>query len=179
MKDPGIVIVGSGMAGYALAREFRKLNKTTPVTMVTADDGAVYSKPMLSNALAQGKDPEALVQKDAAQAAADLGIEVRTRTRVTAIDRSAKRLGFLGGGGMAYGKLVLALGASPRPYPLGGSRLWRNPCKPDAMAAGPPAAGTGWAGAAWRPGRGRRAIPAGPHGEVHRTGRTRLARGTG
>lgn len=118
MKDPGIVIVGSGMAGYALAREFRKLDKATPVTMVTADDGALYSKPMLSNALAQGKDPEALVQRDAARAADDLGTEIRTRTRVTAIDRSAKHVTFLGGGGLAYGKLVLALGADPRPYPL-------------------------------------------------------------
>jgi rubredoxin-NAD+ reductase len=118
MNDPGIVIVGSGMAGYALAREFRKLDEETRVTMVTADDGAVYSKPMLSNALAQGKSPEALIQKDAARAAADLGIEILTGTGVAAIDRSARRLTFLGGGGMAYDQLILAQGAAPRPYPL-------------------------------------------------------------
>lgn len=118
MSDPGIVIVGSGMAGYALAREFRKLNTDTPVTIVTADDGAVYSKPMLSNALAQGKMPEALIQKDAARAAGDLGIGILSQTHVEAIDRAGKRLTPRGGGELAYGKLVLAIGARPRPYPL-------------------------------------------------------------
>jgi rubredoxin-NAD+ reductase len=118
MKDPGIVIVGSGMAGYALAREFRKLDQTTPMIMLTADDGAVYSKPMLSNALAQDRTPEALVQKDAARAAADLGIEIRARTRVTTIDRPGKRVALRGGGGLSYRKLVLAVGAQSRPYPL-------------------------------------------------------------
>ena len=70
MNHPPIVILGSGMAGYALAREFRKLDTDTRVIMVSADDGAMYSKPMLSNALAQGKAPDALVMKGAARAAA-------------------------------------------------------------------------------------------------------------
>lgn len=119
MSDPGIVIVGGGMAGYALAREFRKLDTETPVTIVTADDGAVYSKPMLSNALAQGKMPGALIQKNAARAAEDFGIAVRAGTHVDAIDRAGKRLILRGGGDLAHGKLVLAVGARARPYPLG------------------------------------------------------------
>ena len=45
-----IVILGSGLAGYTLAREFRKLDPVTALVIVTRDDGAVYSKPMLSNA---------------------------------------------------------------------------------------------------------------------------------
>lgn len=118
MENPGIVIVGSGMAAYALAREFRKLDRGTPVTMVTAEDGAAYSKPMLSNALAQGKDADALVQKDAAQAAADLGIRIHVCMPVAGIDRGRKRLRLTGGGELPYDRLVLAVGASPRPYPL-------------------------------------------------------------
>ena len=35
-----IVIVGTGLSGYTLAREVRKLDKETPIVMVTADDGA-------------------------------------------------------------------------------------------------------------------------------------------
>ncbi len=53
-----IVIIGSGLAGYTLARELRKLDKTTPLVIITADDGRAYSKPMLSNALAQGKSAD-------------------------------------------------------------------------------------------------------------------------
>ena len=52
-----IVIIGSGMAGYTLLREFRKRDADTPVTVITADDGRVYSKPNLSNALAQRRMP--------------------------------------------------------------------------------------------------------------------------
>ena len=50
-----IVIVGSGLAGYTLLKEIRKRDTVTPVTLVTADDGAFYSKPNLSNALAAGQ----------------------------------------------------------------------------------------------------------------------------
>ena len=34
-------ILGSGMAAYGVAREFRKLGKSTPLTMVCGD-GAAY-----------------------------------------------------------------------------------------------------------------------------------------
>ena len=81
-----IVIIGSGMAGYTLLREFRKRDAHTPVTLVTADDGHVYSKPNLSNALAQRRAPEQLASETAKQAAAKYGAEVLTHTRVTAID---------------------------------------------------------------------------------------------
>ena len=38
MSDP-IVILGSGLAGYTVAREFRKLDKETALTVLSADDG--------------------------------------------------------------------------------------------------------------------------------------------
>ena len=41
-----------------LLREFRKRDPNTPVTLITADDGRVYSKPNLSNALALGRTAE-------------------------------------------------------------------------------------------------------------------------
>lgn len=117
-QDP-IVIVGSGMAGYTLAREIRKIDATVPVTLLTADDGTAYSKPMLSNALAQDKTPDALVQKSAQQMALELAIEIRTETPLTAIDRAQRTLALTAPGGrqtLSYGRLVLALGATPRPY---------------------------------------------------------------
>ena len=42
-----LVIVGSGLAGYTLAREFRKLDPASPMVIVTRDDGRAYSKPCL------------------------------------------------------------------------------------------------------------------------------------
>ena len=52
-----IVVLGSGLAGYTLVRELRKLDRDIPITLVTRDSGDYYSKPMLSNAFAQGKEP--------------------------------------------------------------------------------------------------------------------------
>ncbi|GMG86479.1 FAD-dependent oxidoreductase [Biformimicrobium ophioploci] len=109
-----IVIVGSGLAGYNLARDIRKLDSATPITMITGDDGSFYSKPMLSTALAQGRTPEQLANANADRMASDLHMEIRTFTRVTAIDRSGRKLSLETASGteqLQYGKLVLAWGA--------------------------------------------------------------------
>ncbi|MEK7875528.1 MAG: FAD-dependent oxidoreductase, partial [Pseudomonadota bacterium] len=47
-----IVIIGSGLAGYNVARELRKLDKQTPLTMISADSAHFYPKPTLSNSFA-------------------------------------------------------------------------------------------------------------------------------
>ncbi|MBY0432258.1 MAG: FAD-dependent oxidoreductase [Rhodospirillales bacterium] len=122
---PGVVIVGSGLGGYTLAREFRKLDRETPITVVTADGGEAYSKPMLSNALAQGKDAAALAQKSAGQVAADLAATILPRHRVTALNCGARIVTAQNADGsivqMLYDKLVLAMGADPRPYAVEGA----------------------------------------------------------
>ena len=115
-----IVIVGSGLAGYTLLKEIRKRDATTPVTLVTADDGAFYSKPNLSNALTAGKTAAALAGASAEKMAMDLNATVLTHTRVTAIDRQGQRIR-TGNGELHYGKLVFALGADPIPHGLSGS----------------------------------------------------------
>jgi rubredoxin-NAD+ reductase len=117
----GTVIIGSGLGGYSLARELRKLAPAQAITVVSADGGEFYSKPMLSAALAQGKDIKALTQKSAAQMEAELGLTVLTRRRVMAIDRQSRTVVLAGGETLAYDQLVLALGADPRPYQVPGS----------------------------------------------------------
>ena len=107
-----IVIIGTGMAGYGLLREFRKRDPDTPVTLITADDGRVYSKPNLSNAFAQNRAPAQLASDTAARAAGKFRASVLTHTRVEAIDTAGKRLA-TDAGEIVYGRLVLALGADP------------------------------------------------------------------
>jgi rubredoxin-NAD+ reductase len=115
-----IVIVGSGLAGYTLLKEIRKRDAALPVTLVTADDGAFYAKPNLSNALTAGKSAAALASASAEKMAAELNGTILTRTRVTAIDTATQRIDS-DKGELQYGKLVLALGADPFPHGLGGS----------------------------------------------------------
>lgn len=114
-----ILIVGSGLAGYTLLKEIRKRDAATPVMLITADDGAFYAKPNLSNALAAGKSAAALASASAEKMAADLNATVRVRTPVTAIDTRAQRVR-TADGEYAYAKLVLALGADPLPHRLTG-----------------------------------------------------------
>jgi len=115
-----IIIVGSGLAGYTVLKEIRKRDTATPVTLVTADDGAFYSKPNLSNALSAGKTAAALAGASAEKMAADQNATVLAGTRITAIDTQGQRIRS-DGGELAYGKLILALGADPIPHGLSGS----------------------------------------------------------
>ncbi|KAA1175575.1 FAD-dependent oxidoreductase [Marinobacter salinexigens] len=105
-----IVIVGTGLSGYSLAREIRKLDKETPIVMVTADDGVSYSKPMLSTGFTKGKDADGLAQASVDAMAEQLNIELRTFSTVTGIDADAHEL-VLGDQRLTYSKLVLAWGA--------------------------------------------------------------------
>lgn len=114
-----IVIVGTGLAGYTAARELRRAGSADRLVMLTADDGAFYAKPMLSNALAQGRTAEALIQHDAAGMAASLDARILTGYRVAAIDLAAHTLS-TDGECVPYDTLVLAVGADPIRLPLAG-----------------------------------------------------------
>ncbi|MCB1827203.1 MAG: FAD-dependent oxidoreductase [Coxiellaceae bacterium] len=109
-----IVVIGSGMAGYFFAREFRALNKDRPLKMITMTDGRFYSKPLLSTALTHQKTIEALALSAADAMSEKLAMEVVTEATVTAIDVSKKMITYQTQQGeqqQAYSDLVLACGA--------------------------------------------------------------------
>ncbi|MCP5161290.1 MAG: FAD-dependent oxidoreductase [Hahellaceae bacterium] len=108
-RDP-IVIVGTGLAGYTLAREIRKLDKNTPIVMVTADDGYSYSKPMLSTGFSKQKTADELAMAEPGKMAEQLSLIVRTFTVVTGI-KPQQHLLEINGESLRYSKLVLAWGA--------------------------------------------------------------------
>lgn len=108
-----IVIVGSGHAGYTLAREFRKLDEATPIHIVTRDDGCAYYKPNLSKAFAMDKDADGLVQQPPEQAAAGVAAQLHAHTTVASIDLDAQRVVLEDDTVLDYGQLVLATGATP------------------------------------------------------------------
>lgn len=119
MNANTVVVIGSGLAGYTVIRELRKLDERVPVCLVSADRGDFYAKPMLSNAFAQGKNAAQLVNTTAEKMADDLKIRSLTQTWASAIDLEAK-LVHTEAGPVDYGRLVLAVGASPIRLPLAG-----------------------------------------------------------
>jgi rubredoxin-NAD+ reductase len=116
----GIVIIGTGLAGYNTAREFRKNDGDTPLTLVTVDSGRSYYKPRLSNGYRKGDSPADLVQAEPDEMADDLGARVITEQSVAGIDRETKQVQLAGGEALAYDQLVLAMGADPIRPPLAG-----------------------------------------------------------
>lgn len=114
-----IIVLGSGLAGYTVVRELRKLNRDIPIALVTRDGGDYYSKPMLSNAFAQNKDAASLVLTRAVDMAKQLNIKLLVETDVQAINRASRQLDTTSGT-LEYDKLVLALGADPIRVPLQG-----------------------------------------------------------
>ena len=119
-QSSAIVIIGSGLAGYTLVREIRKLDKAAPITVITREPGYFYSKPMLSTALASKKEAAQLVTTPADGMAAQLEISIMSETDVNAIDCAAQTIQ-TSKGAIAYGKLVLALGADQIRIPLQGN----------------------------------------------------------
>ena len=81
-----IVIIGSGLAGFNTVKEFRKLDKETPVVVLTADDGRNYSKPMLSTGFTKEKTADELAMATPEQVAEQFNVTVRTGVHVAGID---------------------------------------------------------------------------------------------
>lgn len=110
---PPLVIIGSGCAAYTLAQAFRRIDAASPLVLVTRDGGEYYSKPSLSNALAQGLSPAQLQTRSAAQMAEALPAEIRTACEVVRIDPVTRMLVTAEGKHMSFGRLVIAWGGEP------------------------------------------------------------------
>ena len=114
-----VVIVGTGLAGYNLAREFRKLDSETPLLLITADDGRSYSKPMLSTGFGKNKEADGLSMATPEAMATQLNAQVRTHTRISGIDPGHKHL-WIGEEAVPYRDLILAWGAQTVQVPVEG-----------------------------------------------------------
>ncbi|GAB3103652.1 FAD-dependent oxidoreductase [Aestuariicella hydrocarbonica] len=117
-----VVIVGTGLAGYNLAREFRRLDQLTPLILISRDDGRFYSKPLISTGFHKGKSADQMATASAEDMAQQLSAEVHIFTDVTRIDREHRVL-HTTTGSIAYDKLVLATGAGCIEAPLTGNAV--------------------------------------------------------
>ncbi|MBE1536968.1 NAD(P)/FAD-dependent oxidoreductase [Actinomadura algeriensis] len=115
------VIVGAGLAGLRIAERLRRLGHGGPITLVGAEPHRPYDRPPLSKALlTRDEDPA----DDPAQAAPlrnapyeELGLDLRTGVRATALDPRARTVALDDGGTVGYGRLVIATGLRPRMLP--------------------------------------------------------------
>ena len=111
--DQGTVIIGAGRSGWQMAEALRARSAAMQITLVTACNGDVYDKPMLSVAMARGIQAAALPKETGAQAAARLGVRLLAHTQAVRITPSTRQLRTTRGT-LRYRHLVLAHGAKPR-----------------------------------------------------------------
>lgn len=116
-----LIIIGTGLAGYHLAKAWRLLNPTSPLVMLTQEPGHYYSKPQLSTARTHGKTAESLIMTPVEIMRDQLHAQIFAHARVTGIDPLTREIHFEtpeGAQSLGYEHLVLATGASPNSYPV-------------------------------------------------------------
>ena len=115
-RNAGAVIVGAGRAGWLMAQELRAQDAALPITLVTACNGDVYDKPLLSVAMARGIAADKLPREKGAAAALRLNIRLLANTEAIRITPSSRQLR-TSRGTLRYQHLVLAHGAQARQLP--------------------------------------------------------------
>ncbi|NNM52748.1 MAG: FAD-dependent oxidoreductase [Pseudomonadales bacterium] len=114
-----LIIIGTGLAGYTLAKEWRKLVPEGPLILITADEGNSYSKPMLSTGYAKGKSADDLIMTTMAAMAVQLKAEI-IQNRVLSLNAETRQVSLEDGQVLQGSEVVLALGADPFRPSLGG-----------------------------------------------------------
>ncbi|RTE66500.1 rubredoxin [Amphritea opalescens] len=124
-SEPGIVVVGAGLSGWAAVEAIRQLDQQVPITLVSACQGDIYHKPELSVAISRGLDKAALIKETGIDAARRLGVQLMSATFVVGITPELHQLRTTRGS-LTYTTLVLAQGAKPAlPKQLPPSLCWR------------------------------------------------------
>jgi 3-phenylpropionate/trans-cinnamate dioxygenase ferredoxin reductase component len=114
MAEPGMVIVGGGMAAARACINLRANDYAGPITMVSEESLLPYDRPPLSKASIVDAEAYAPVLLLDEGIVASLNVDVRLGKTVTSIDRTDKTIMLNDGSKIAYAKLLLATGAKPR-----------------------------------------------------------------
>ncbi len=123
MSDQRIVILGAGHAGGSVAAFLRQYGHTGPIAIIGDEPVLPYQRPPLSKAWLKGEAGEDDLQLRPPSFYEEASVEVRLGVRATAIDREAHTVALSDGSSLAYGKLILAMGARARPLPAPGTDL--------------------------------------------------------
>jgi 3-phenylpropionate/trans-cinnamate dioxygenase ferredoxin reductase subunit len=134
----GIVIVGAGQAGAALAAKTRSLGYDGSITIIGGETAPPYQRPPLSKAYLMGEMEADRLWLRSAEFYAENKIDLRLGQTVSAIDPAGKII-TIAGQPLPYDHLALTTGSTPRRLPsaiggaLAGVYTVRNLADVDAM----------------------------------------------
>ncbi len=107
-----VVILGAGAAGAAASEMLRRCGYTGPVTIVDREPDSPYDRPNLSKDYLSGEAQDEWIPLRPPGFFEEHRIDI-VRGSATTIDIANKRVQLEDGGGVEYGRLLLALGADP------------------------------------------------------------------
>lgn len=120
-QNPGVVVIGGGLAGAKTVEALREQGFTGPVALIGAEEHLPYERPPLSKEhLAGTKQLPDFTVHDA-DWYREHDVDLRLGVRATAIETFARRVTLDDGSGLDYSALVLATGSSSRRPPIPGA----------------------------------------------------------
>lgn len=123
MTDRVFVIVGASLAGASAAKALRDGGFDGRVVMIGEEPVLPYERPELSKQYLQGAKTMTDLLVQPADFYADNDVELHTGTTVTGIDRANTQVQVSGWAPLAYDRLLLTTGASPRTLDIPGAKL--------------------------------------------------------
>ena len=121
--EPAYVIVGASLAGAKAAETLREEGFSGAVILIGAEDLRPYERPPLSKGYLLGKDDADSVFVHEPGWYAEHDVDLRLGVTVTAIDTAARQVEVAGGDPVAFGKLLITTGSSPRRLRVPGADL--------------------------------------------------------
>jgi 3-phenylpropionate/trans-cinnamate dioxygenase ferredoxin reductase component len=122
MPEQTFVIVGASLAGAKAAETLREEGFDGRVVLLGAEAERPYERPPLSKEYVRGeREDKPYVHDEPFYAHSE--IELRTGTRVEAIDLAESVVSLAGGESLRFDRLLLTTGAEPRRLPLPGAEL--------------------------------------------------------
>jgi NADPH-dependent 2,4-dienoyl-CoA reductase/sulfur reductase-like enzyme len=112
--EPAYVIVGASLAGAKAAETLREEGFAGAVTLIGEEDERPYERPPLSKGYLLGRDDRDSIFVHDESWYRENNVDLRRGTVVTSIDRGAKRVQLADGTSLAYDRLLITTGASPR-----------------------------------------------------------------
>jgi len=119
----GVVIAGTGQAGYKCAESLRSEGYDKSITLIGAEKHFPYQRPPLSKAYMKGEMDEQRLKFRSDEYYGDHDLELMLGTNVTGIEPDARIVQLSSGKSLSYEHLVLACGSKLRKLNIPGADL--------------------------------------------------------
>ncbi len=117
MSDPGVVMVGGGLAAHRCARTLRKEGYDRPIRIVCGENEIPYDRPPLSKGHLSGSEGEVTLELSPADWYVENEVDLLLSKRAIALDAPIHRIRLDDDSLLPYGKLLIANGATANMLP--------------------------------------------------------------